>query len=447
MTGLVSFTHAPYPGSMYAWNNGGTGGALDLDEQGVWNDLGNPDFTSWATMTRDYLNNHHETNVVIWSWCGELSWATPSDVDTYLSLMDSLEADYPDVAFVYMTGHLDGTGVSGNLNQRNNQIRQFCRANNKVLYDFADIESYDPDGNEYLSRGADDGCTYNGGNWATAWQDRHTEGMDWYQCDAAHTEPLNANRKAYAAWTLWARLAGWQDGQVPVTPITTSPTVIPPLHQISGTVQAEDYDAGGEGVGYHDTTPTNLGGAYRTDGVDIEGIGGGAGYALCYVRDGEWTRYRLNVTTPGIYRADLVVSSPEAGRSVTLLLNSTELGTVLVPQTGSFDRYLHGSAEVFLAGTVLLTLRFDGDGQNLDLFSLTRVEPTLLPGQAATPFDPDHDGHCEDLNGNGQQDFVDVVPLFNQMDWIDQQGQGGYYDFDGNSRLDFDDVVMLFGRL
>jgi hypothetical protein len=57
-----------------------------------------------------------------------------------------LETDYPQVAFVYMTGHLDGIGISGNLNQRNNQIRQFCRAHNKVLYDFADIESMIPMG-------------------------------------------------------------------------------------------------------------------------------------------------------------------------------------------------------------------------------------------------------------------------------------------------------------
>ena len=34
---------------------------------------------------------------------------------------------------------------------------------------------------------------------------------DWYSCSSAHSQPLNANRKAYAAWWLWARLAGWSD--------------------------------------------------------------------------------------------------------------------------------------------------------------------------------------------------------------------------------------------
>jgi len=99
---------------------------------------------------------------------------------------------------------------------RNEQIRSFCRRNGKILYDFADIESYNPDGVWFGDRNADDGCNYdtdgNGtldGNWAVEWQNAHTRGVDWYDCTAAHTQPLNANQKAYAAWWLWARIAGW----------------------------------------------------------------------------------------------------------------------------------------------------------------------------------------------------------------------------------------------
>ncbi len=125
--------------------------------------------------------------------------------------MNQLESEYPHVKFVYMTGHLDGTGPQGNLNLRNQQIRAFARANNKILYDFADIESFDPNGlTNYMTLYANDACDYSGGrNWATAWQNSHTPGVDWYTCTAAHTQPLNANQKAYAAWWLWARLAGW----------------------------------------------------------------------------------------------------------------------------------------------------------------------------------------------------------------------------------------------
>ena len=70
--------------------------------------------------------------------------------------MNGLENDYPNVRFVYMTGHLDGSGTSGNLNQRNEQIRNYCTTNGKTLYDFNDIESYDPDGNYYLDKDANE---------------------------------------------------------------------------------------------------------------------------------------------------------------------------------------------------------------------------------------------------------------------------------------------------
>lgn len=209
MTGLVTFL-----GTGYTWNNGGTNGALDLHDYAMSGDLGNPDFTQWEVETRNYLASNTDVNVIIWSWCGELSYATEDNVNTYLGLMSQLEKDFPGVTFVYMTGHLDGTGVSGNLNIRNDQIRDFCKANNKFLFDFADIESYDPDGNYYLDKNANDGCYYdsdnNGSldaNWAIDWQNSHTEGVDWYSCGSAHSQPLNANMKAYAAWHLWASIA------------------------------------------------------------------------------------------------------------------------------------------------------------------------------------------------------------------------------------------------
>jgi hypothetical protein len=236
VTGLVGFMNGKgYPQDLYAWNNGGTDGALDLREplssrrsflglsrldaianrlgisglgSGAY-DLGNPNRTAWATATRNYLNAHSDVNVVMWSWCGQVSSATAADIETYLKLMSDLERDYPYVRFVYMTGHTDGTGLPGNLHVRNQQIRDYCNANKKILYDFEDIESYDPDGKYFGDKNVTYDCSYSSGNWATEWQNSHMPGVDWYQCTSAHSQPLNANLKAYAAWWLWARLAGW----------------------------------------------------------------------------------------------------------------------------------------------------------------------------------------------------------------------------------------------
>jgi hypothetical protein len=97
----------------------------------------------------------------------------------------------------------------------NRMIREFCFENNKVLFDIEDIECYDPNGTYYEF--ADDTCDYYAsstgpllGNWGTEYQSSHTEGVHWYDCPSPHSQPIMANLKAYAAWRLWARLAGWQ---------------------------------------------------------------------------------------------------------------------------------------------------------------------------------------------------------------------------------------------
>jgi hypothetical protein len=215
-----------YKGDIYDWNNGGAGGAMDLEDK-YEGDLGHNGDLAWERTTRAFLADadNSDVNVIMWSWCGGASDNTEAGINAYLNAMDQLEIDFPNVKFVYMTGHLDGSGEAGNLNVMNQLIRDYCTQNNKVLYDFADIESYDPDGNYFLDKRANDNCDYdsNGNgtrdaNWATEWQTAHTENIDWYTCSAAHSQPLNGNLKAYAAWWLWAKLAGWGAVSLTATP-------------------------------------------------------------------------------------------------------------------------------------------------------------------------------------------------------------------------------------
>ena len=71
----------------------------------------------------------------------------------------------------------------------------------------------------------------------------------------------------------------------PTTPVPQGP--YPSAHAVPGTVQAEDFDAGGEGVAYHDLEPANLGGAHRpSEGVDVETAGGLTNVG--WVRAGEY---------------------------------------------------------------------------------------------------------------------------------------------------------------
>jgi hypothetical protein len=195
-------------GTNYNFNEAGSGGALSYQE--VSADLGLVGDLAWRNATRSQLDQPlNDRNVVIWSWCGGVSDNTKEGIDIYLNAMNQLEIDYPGVTFVYMTGHLDGSGASGNLNVRNNQIRSYCIANNKVLFDFADIESYDPGGSYFLDLNANDNCDYNGGNWAQEWCAANPSSELCRTCECAHSQALNCNLKGRAFWWMLARVAGW----------------------------------------------------------------------------------------------------------------------------------------------------------------------------------------------------------------------------------------------
>ncbi len=218
MSGLVGFANGGGKGlaltqDIFAWNYGGHEGALDLRDGVLCDDVGY--YPAWVVCTSNYLNDpaNADVNVVIWSWCGQMDdkYAGGTLTNEYLAPMAAFERNYPNVTFVYMTGHVD-IWDDANNKAACEAIRNWCSVSNRVLYDFNDIEHYNPDG-AYFEFVNDDCGVYNGaggsqiGNWAVAWQTSHVQNVDWYECNSAHSEPLNANLKAYAAWALWCRIA------------------------------------------------------------------------------------------------------------------------------------------------------------------------------------------------------------------------------------------------
>lgn len=208
ISGIKAMNQAPF-----LVNPAGHRGELSYQEIG--GDLGSSGDTHWAAQLREALRRPGcDRNLVLASWCGGCSGNTAAGIEAYFKAMGELEHEFPTATFVYMTGHLDGSGEKGNLHQRNEQIRAYCKAHGKVLYDFADIESFDPDGRAFLAAGADDGCNYRtpaGGtaNWAAEWLARHPQSGLALPAEAAHTHPLNGALKGRAFWWLLARLAGW----------------------------------------------------------------------------------------------------------------------------------------------------------------------------------------------------------------------------------------------
>jgi hypothetical protein len=131
------------------------------------------------------------------------------------------------------------------------------------------------------------------------------------------------------------------------------------------TIQAEDYDTGGEGWTYHDTDPANLGGAHRPyDGVDIEpttDVGGGNNVG--FAKAGEWMDYRLSGITneDDLFSIDVRVASLRAGAKFHFEIDRRTVASFTVPATGSWQTYttLHSPKNIRIGTGSLLRLVMD----------------------------------------------------------------------------------------
>jgi len=104
---------------------------------------------------------------------------------------------------------------------------------------------------------------------------------------------------------------------------------------IPGTIEAEDFDIGGEGLTYHDTETDNIPGAYRPyESVDIEARTDG--YQISYISSGEWLEYTVNVEQSGDYLLSVFVASLDGGGKLKVKIGSKESETITVPKTNSW---------------------------------------------------------------------------------------------------------------
>jgi beta-glucanase (GH16 family) len=179
---------------------------------------------------------------------------------------------------------------------------------------------------------------------------------------------------------------------------------------VPGTVQAENYDLGGQGVGYNVSSVNGSANGYRSDGVDLEvTTDTGGGDDLGWTANGQWFKYTVNVASAGTYTVGFRVAAPSAVSDALHISNSsgTNLsGPVSVPATGGWQNWTNVSATVTLqAGQQVLTLDQDSGGWNLNYMTFTAgsgggtgscvgVSSITVNGTTYTPQ------WCQEFNGS-----------------------------------------------
>ena len=166
----------------------------------------------------------------------------------------------------------------------------------------------------------------------------------------------------------------------------TPPVVIPPEERapykgiiaIPGTVEAENYDKGGQNVAYYDNDVENQGGAYREDQVDIKAAG--SGFVVGYTMVGEWLEYTVNVASAGLYTFKATVSSGSDGSSFRLFMDGKAISdTVNVANGGDWDTYstITGNTTALSKGSHVLRIAITGNYVDIDKIEFTEG-PTII---------------------------------------------------------------------
>ena len=154
---------------------------------------------------------------------------------------------------------------------------------------------------------------------------------------------------------------------------------------IPGTIEAEDFDAGAEGMSYHDSdTKVEGDGNYRTNGGGVDIVKGNGGYAIGYTNSGEWLEYTVDVTEAGTYEFDAIVSSGATNSSFSLALNTDEglkelTGSIAVPclKSNDWNTYstVHGRLSIPLeSGKQIIRINITGSSCNIDKIKLQRLD-------------------------------------------------------------------------
>ena len=153
-----------------------------------------------------------------------------------------------------------------------------------------------------------------------------------------------------------------------------------PTFTLPGTIEAEDYCMGG-------------------NGIDV--VNGNGGYVLSNVNNSKWVEYSVNVEQPGKYEYEITASSATTGSAFNISLVNSDgtlknLISITVPNTGSLNTYQVKTGKIrnkiTVSGKQKLRITANSGNCNIDNVKLICTEPTGI-STVATDEDADAPGY------------------------------------------------------
>lgn len=144
---------------------------------------------------------------------------------------------------------------------------------------------------------------------------------------------------------------------------------------IPGRIEAEDFDRGGEGKGYHDRTTKNQGLGYRpNEAPGIKGMTVPPGKPEWFKSNdgsptigwffvGEWLKYTTDIKAAGTYDINIRVATPMNKKAFNIYIDDKLIDYIEVPNTGEYNRWVtvHSRGiKLKRAGPAVLTIQAGG---------------------------------------------------------------------------------------
>ena len=156
-------------------------------------------------LTRDVLDHNPSIRYSMWSWCGQPGDYLATQMNAYCESLAVLDAEYPGVTVIYMTGHAQYSSGTGYTRYHNNNIiRDYCAANDKALFDFGDIDAW-------WFNPTTPAWEFHSYDWSS--EDIPLEHPHYGFDEVAHTSWENCEHKGAAFWWMMAVIEGW-DGPI-----------------------------------------------------------------------------------------------------------------------------------------------------------------------------------------------------------------------------------------